>query len=305
MNTATVAALEPGWLADLTNEEYHGLHACSSSALTHMLKSPAYCKWRTTHEEEPSDAVVLGDLCHIAALQPELFVARFCVIGQCEAVTGKGTRCTNQGSVMLDGKPYCGVKSHAPAEGVPDPRKPVTVKQWNTAQRVREAVYRHPMAGAILNAADAVKEQPGVWVDEATGLLCKCKPDVRVESLALLADLKVTVLARPDDFPRFLRANGVYRQAAHYLDGAAVCGSTAQNFLFIACHPDEPNEVYVYDLKPDTVDAGRREVRRLRAQYAACQKSGVWGYPQDVIPMGLDRWALAKLETTNEETTDA
>lgn len=296
MTTAALPALEPGWCPGVTDAEYHAWDLCSNSALTDLLRSPAYARLSRLVRREPSPAMKFGDAAHVAILQPDLFAARFVVLGVCQGKLKSGAACDNPAKVEVDGGQFCGV--HAPkGAAMPEGRTILTATEYNHVQRVRDAVMRHPMARAALEADGGFNETPGLFVDPATGLLCKFKPDRVVPALGLVIDVKATAYAAPDRFPRFLLNGGGHRQAAFYTEGCTACGTGVDNFLFVAAEPDEPNEVAVYDLKPETIEAGRRQVSELRARYAECVSSGKWpGYSEDVVPIGLEAWALRRIE---------
>src|SRR4051812_44964464 len=75
----------PRWDKTITNDQYHAdKTAIGSSALKHMLKSPA--RFYSRHflgvkdKDEPSKQMQLGTMIHTALLEPERFTKNFVIM---------------------------------------------------------------------------------------------------------------------------------------------------------------------------------------------------------------------------------
>lgn len=174
-------------------------------------------------------------------------------------------------------------------------RTVLTPDEWDMVHRMRDAVMAHPAAAALLSAGKA--EQSVFWRDDATaefdpqtgevreGLLCKCRPDwLRPDNI--IVDLKRAIDASPEGFQR--RAYYQYRyhvQAAHYSNGVeAATGRPVPAFVFIACEPEPPYAVGVYQVSAELMAEGRQAAETDLATLAACQRIGKWpGYPQQIV----------------------
>jgi hypothetical protein len=107
-------------------------------------------------------------------------------------------------------------------------------------QKMTKSVRRHPGASLFLNMAGAAEES-FYWIDEATGLLCKCRPDYRIPERRILVDLKSCEDASPEAFARTIFNYTYYIQAGFYLDGVSqVLAEPYRTFIFIAVEKTPP-----------------------------------------------------------------
>jgi hypothetical protein len=275
---------------------YHAINACSASRLHNLTsRSAAYVKWESENERPQTEALLRGIYVHAAILEPETVESRFVVLGRCEAETKNG-RCGNQGSVLVGGSSFCRVRGHAPATADPNPdqRQPVPQDLYDECRAIRDSVLSHPVASALLTR-NAKREVSLFWIDKATSLPCKARPDLLFGNG--IGDVKVTRNAKPGRFPGECANRGHHMRAAFYLSGAREVADHAKRYLFIAVEPDAPYECCVYELHPDALELGAEEAAQAMARYAACMKSGVWpGYSTEPQMVMLPAWYMAREE---------
>lgn len=111
------------------------------------------------------------------------------------------------------------------------------------------------------------KEQPHLFRDAATGLLCKCQTDLRLRH-GLIVDIKTTRARTHQQFIQCCEQYQYDRQAAFYLDGL-----NAKRFVLLGVQKAEPFEVFYYEPTADAfgrafVQAGRDRYRRLLSLWA-------------------------------------
>lgn len=270
--------MEPGIYYGLSNSEYHATSAISKSGLDVLAKSPAhyYAKYLDPNrpsEKEQTSAQLDGELAHCAILEPEEFSKRF-VVGP---DVSRATKAWKEFAEANSGK--TAIK--------PD--------QYDTAWAQAASVNRIPDLASALSKGKA--EVSAFWIDEDTGVLCKCRPDF-VHDLGgnrvLLVDAKTCGDASLRDFSRMIAKHRYHVQDAYYRDGFAIAGlCTVEGFVFGAVEMDYPHVASAIMLDDDSVEQGRREYRRLLDIYAECKESGIWpAYDTSVQLARLPNWAF-------------
>jgi exodeoxyribonuclease VIII len=183
-------------------------------------------------------------------------------------------------------------------------------EQWDQLHNMRDAVLAHPAARALLSV-EGRAEQSVYWVDEATGELCRCRPDWwRVDGVVV--DLKTTEDASLEGFAKSIGGWRYHVQHPFYLDGvnaalqqggkpAWLKADKAKAFVFLAVEKNacvvngQAKGVAVYVLNQDSVDLGRAEYRRDLQVYAECNRTGTWpGYGDKIQNISVPQWQLVR-----------
>lgn len=184
-------------------------------------------------------------------------------------------------------------------------------EQWDQLHAMRDAVMAHPAARALMTAVPGKAEQSVYWIDEATGELCRCRPDFwRADGVVV--DLKTCEDASLDGFSKSIGGWRYHVQHPFYLDGvnAALKQSRApawlkakvvKAFVFLAVEKTacvvngQAKGVAVYVLDADSVALGRAEYKRDLATYSECKRSGFWpGYGDKIQNITVPKWLLAR-----------
>ena len=112
-----------------------------------------------------------------------------------------------------------------------------------------------------------------------------------------IGDLKSTKGADLFSFSKSLEKYGYHIQAAHYLDMAAIAGFPCENFYIIAVENFAPFCCAIYTIGHQSLEIGRKELKRLRDLYESCEKSGIYpGYSEDAVEINLPIWKLMQEE---------
>lgn len=165
---------------------------------------------------------------------------------------------------------------------------PIHRGQLLEASTLARAVRRHPLASAIFS--EGVPEQSICWVDEGTGVTCRGRIDWLRDNAVV--DFKTAADASPDAFSKAAFNNGLYMQAAWYIDGIAALGGGERPFLFVVVEKQPPYLVAVYQLDEYALDLGREKNRQARELFAECTATGEWpGYSSEIETLSLPRWA--------------
>ena len=267
----------PGLYEDIPTELYFSWKAASQSELCTLRDgTPAHLFARWEGEDKDTPAKILGRAIHTATLQPDLFEGQY-------ARGPEGDWRTKEAKAQLNI-----IRSGLPQGTVLKP------EQYDKIRRIREAVRNHPIARGVL---DGEAERSAVWIDPKTKLSCKARFDDISRSTGCVVDLKTTMSAHPDVFPRCIYNYGYYIQAAHYVHGAHLCGLDVENFVIVAVEKDPPYAVCVYRVRDDALQAGRDEREALLDVYAGCAKANHWpSYPERVQDVTLNPWDFRKVD---------
>lgn len=264
--------MEAGIYDDLGNAEYHGADGISKSGLDLIARSPAHYKYAQDHPQESTDSMDKGTLVHTLVLEPGQVDEQYAVMPS----TIKQRR----------GKEYEAFKASA------GDRHILTASQMNEAQRIASAVRANPVAVRIIEGADAIEQS--VFAEEfETGVLCKCRPDIRTNSR--LYDLKTTRNSAGRSFAHSARNFRYHVQAAFYLDVCRWAGIDVDKFGFIAVDTDVmPYQCTVFHSMSDgTMDQGRGLYLSDLKTYAQCVETGEWpGYPDEYDVLDIAGYAF-------------
>ncbi len=262
-------ARKPGIYFDLPNEEYHASDGISKTGLwTIDQKTPAHYKFAVRKETNAFD---MGEGCHLAILQPNLFEKR--------VHRGPENRRGNDWKDAVEG---CKIEG----------KLLLTAGDYDSVLAIRDAVHANSWINSIITGGKPMIEASGYWTDPETGALCRCRPDFYREDLATIIDVKSTVSAHPDAFARSVINYGYHAQEAFYSDGWQALGKPLDAFAFIGWEKTAPYAFSVYELPPAIVEEGRAIMRKSLTTYAECQKANNWpGYPEGVQELPIKRWA--------------
>jgi exodeoxyribonuclease VIII len=254
----------------MNNAEYHAMPGISKSGLDLINRSPAHYRWAKDNPSDPTPAMRLGTLTHLAVLEPDRFDSECIVM----PVLDRRTK---------DGK----LRWEQFQADYPD-HELLTSDEHTRIMSIRDAVRAHPMARKLMDRIAEV-EVSTFWKDPISGIECRCRPDAELDN-GMLIDLKTTRDAGPG-FERSVRQYRYHVQAAFYGDGLG--GMEVRPMVFIAVETEAPYLVSCNIIGPDSLVAGREAYRRNLDTYAKCVESGIWpGYSDAIQTINLPDWEL-------------
>nr|WP_237029017.1 PD-(D/E)XK nuclease-like domain-containing protein [Phaeobacter porticola] len=120
----------------------------------------------------------------------------------------------------------------------------MTAEELTVVEAMRDAVVAHPIAGKLFAPGSGVVELSCYWIDEETGLLCRCRPDWWRHD-GKIVDLKSALDASEEGFSKSIAGWSYYKQDPFYLDGGNKAvkqgpdlGMPAPTaFIFVVCEP--------------------------------------------------------------------
>jgi len=276
--TSSLLALDGSVLcSDLPEEDYHADPALSSSGARRLARAtPARFRWERDHPNPPTDAMVLGSAVHTLVLES----------GPCVVEIEHDSWRTNAAK-------DAGAQARAAGQ------IPLLTKDYRRAQAMAQAVLVHPLAGALLAAAEH-RELSGFWTDETTGVPSRVRFDAVsvIGSTPVLVDLKSSrSIEAVGEFARAVDRYGYDQQHAWYCQAAAELGLVDgwPDFVFVLQEKDPPYFTAVRRLDPAWVERGYLRNARAREVFARCTEAGDWpAYPIEIENVPMSRWASAE-----------
>ena len=267
--------IKPGIYRSIPSEAYHAGPGVSKSGLWTIEKqSPMHYKFPLPRDEDSTQAKAVrdfGNASHIAILEPNRF----------EAAVYRGPD-DRRGNKWKDAEEFCRIEK----------KTLLTSDQFDRVLAIRDAIHADSWINAIITGGEPVIEASGYWIDQATGELCRCRPDLYRPDLGIILDLKTSESAHPDAFARSVVNYGYHAQEAFYSDGWQSCGQQVAGFVFLAWEKKSPYAHALYELPPSIVEEGRAMMTKAMATYAECRKANRWpGYADGVTELPIQRWA--------------
>lgn len=293
---ATPQPRDPGVYVDVPIEDYHAEPGVSSTMLRMLQHCPREV-WahyinprRPPHRQKPGQ--LEGQLAHCAVLEPMEFDRRYAVL-PVDAPRRPSARQQNAARPSWGTLEDC--KWWDRWDAALSGRVTITAEQRATAMAQAEAVHSCPEAAELLEAG--TPEVAAYWVDEASGHLCKCRPDWERPSPhgVALPDLKTFASAHPDAVRVQIERKGYWLQAAWYTDGFEAAGGgrvLLMPFIFVEDH--YPFNVSVHYVDDDGLAAGRARCRELLDLYAKCSAANDWPAFPGVRRVTLSRRLLSE-----------
>ena len=264
-----------GIFRGLPLSEYLAVDALSASGLKLLARSPWHYINRV--EPDPTPAMLRGTLAHCAVLEPDAMASRYVVLP--EDAPSRPTRRQWEAKNPSDSS-KAAMQWWMRFEHDNTGRDLVSHSDYELCQAQLEAIRREPVLAELLRRGDG--EVSVFWVDEATGIYCKARPDwlpslpTRQFSITPL-DLKTCADESPNGFGRAAARLRYDLQDAHYTAGIeAVIGCKVDKFVFGAVSSKPPVLAVPYVLTDEIREQGRDERRELMERLAWCHRENEW-----------------------------
>lgn len=266
--------MKPGIYDGMPNADYHGQKDWlgSTSLKTLAMQTPAHYRWQADNPSPSKPEYIIGTAAHSLILEDD---------------TSKIQK--------LDFDNYRKkAAQEARDEAIANGAQPLLAHEWAEVVAMRDAVMANPLARQAFT--NHIAEQSFFWQEDDLGL--KCRPDAQIPGL--IADLKTTVTAAPNDFGRRAFDIGYFMSAVHYQDGVQMLTGERPEFVFVQVEKSAPYLVSVVQLDQDAAQWGRAMLDRAKRIYRECTAANNWpGYPQ-FSTVGLPKWAEYQLEELAE-----
>lgn len=262
----------------LSNEDYHASPGLSKSALDNIEESPKYYQYKLKNPDELKEPLIFGAAWHAHILK----------------------------DVPIESLIYLTKTQPRAPERDNLGRMPLSEANMEKIKGMGIAFENDPLARNLIH--DALIEVSFFWIDEETGVLCKCKPDLWWIMKRLVGDLKTTTDVSKKKFKRAIRDFRYEVQAAFILDGIRqsciqrgidLQGYFPAHFADIAQEKSEPFDIGFFPLGPRTLFSGEVRYKRNLATYAECLRTNVWqGKQPKFEEIELSVWDLEDVDHT-------
>ena len=258
-----------------SNDTYHGnKEYISSSGIKLMKKSPLH------FIEEPkkdTEAMRFGSAYHTYVLEEELFEQEYFVMDETEILSilksegSKSPRATNKYKDWL-------FEQETQAAG----KEIIDLGTMNILKSMKSRLTSHRYVRSLLSNGEAEKSIYAT-IEIFTGqfINVKIRPDYKKGNKRIVSDLKTTVDASVDGFPRHAADLDYHISAALYVDilEAIEGKKMAHSFFFIAQEKVKPFAFNIFEASPQFIAQGRYEYEQLLMLYQWCKDNNKWpGY---------------------------
>lgn len=266
----------------MTEREYRQAEGVSRSELFTLTESPEKFKWAKEHPEEPTPALLFGQVVHKLLLEPHGFDHEFAVMP------------------VVDRRTKAGKEAFAEwAAGLMPGQQAVDAETYQKAAEMVEKALDNEYVVKLL-AGD--RECPFFWTDDLTGEPCKARLDCLTEigDKLVIVDYKSAADARTDAFMHAAVKHGYDLQAAMYSEAVKQNTGVEPVFVFIAQEKTPPYAINIMQADDIFVRRGKDLFRELIGVYHECKKTDNWyGYlgPYNVINnLALPAWLAKEVE---------
>lgn len=244
----------------MTEAEYRKHPAISRSELFKISESPEKFKYYREHPEEPTPALLFGQLFHAMALQPETVAEFFAV------------------APNVDRRTKAGKEEFARFESEAEGKTVVDADMCQQAMEMCEALNKNEFVKKLLKGE---KEKAFFWDDDLTGEPCKCRTDCLTEvgDNLIIVDLKSTENAETEAFMKSAIKYGYDFQSAMYSKGVEINTGKKPLFVFIAIEKKPPYAINILQADELLIRRGYDIFRELIGIYHECKiTDNWWGY---------------------------
>ncbi len=287
---------------DYTNEKYHASEGISRSKLWTFKQLPHkfWHQYMSGEYERPkeSKAFYMGSLVHTLVLEPHLFETEYCLKPQLEKMPPE-VRKKDVGAEVFEqvkaARAAIAVRNTAIAEEFQanlTAKAVVSEEDLAMANAMRNAVMANNTAVDLLSGAKI--EKSIYWKHEATGLICKTRPDIW--NGRIVADLKTCNDAGYRGFQLAAYKDGYFLQAAMMYEGLKSIGEPFHNFVYVCVEKTSPYSVALYMLDDDALQFGIDMFHSLMERIAQCFEKNVWP-DYGIQKLTVPRYATLEVES--------
>lgn len=265
-------------LTDQSNSDYHAdTSRVGHSMLEVYRESPityhARFVTKTINQPASTPAMMLGTALHAILLETDRFDELVVVAPDCDRRTKDGKAQWEMFQSSRNG------------------RAVIDSEQNDIVTAMAKSVLEHPEAAKLFQRAEH-REKSLLWTNEATGILCKCKPDLLWSAGVMIGDLKTANDPTPGPWSRQAANLGYARQTAHYSDGVESLLGKRPRMVHIVVGTKEPFECACYFLNPEDIEHAAFQNQKALNDLAMSFQTGNWLAPhnREISVISLPKW---------------
>lgn len=242
----------------MPSQAYRQMEGINYSSLKHMLAGPDVYKFWKENPFPASPAMKLGELIHLAVLEPEEFEKHV-------YFAGKHNRATNVGK-----EAYARELEEAGARIMATPEEKLAI------DRALLALSRSDYWKELLMHGEPQIEVAMQWLDEESGYTLKGCADFILDAPTLgpyVIDLKTSrEMLNIWDVRRY----HYDMQAAYYLEGYKALTGRDADFMWMVIETAEPYGCQIVSPNPDIIASGKTKMRECLNKLKQAEESGDW-----------------------------
>jgi hypothetical protein len=277
-----------GLVRGMPFEDYLAVDALSASAMRLLARSPWHYRNRVPMKR--TRPMLCGSLVHCAQLEPEALAARYAVVPDSAP---RRPSASQWGAKKPSPESQAAMAWWRDYEAECKGRTIIPAEDYAITEQQIAAIQAEPYLRDLF--ANGESEVSVFWIDKATGVYCKARPDfMQINKGELrVVELKSTQDESPDGFARTLSNLGYHRARAHYIDGIeAATGLKVAEYVFAVVSSAPPVLAVPYWLDEEDAQQGADECAELRERFAWCQRENQWpAYGTGPQLVGLKPWA--------------
>ena len=262
-----------GVIHDMPLADYLAVDAVSATGLKHLARSTWH--YRNRIDPEPKPAMLRGSLAHCAILEPDALSDRYAIVP--EDAPRRPSKLQMQAK-SPNASSAAQMKWWADFEASIGARNIVSAADYMLCRAQLDAVRENETMSALLR--DGNGEVSIFWIDEATGIYCKARPDwlpPEIGGCITPLDIKTCADESPSGFGRAAARLRYDLQDAHYTAGieAALC-LRVDRFVFGAVTSKPPVLAVPYVLTDEIRGRANEDRSEMLALLAWCQRENQW-----------------------------
>jgi hypothetical protein len=270
-----------GVFYDMIEQEYRAQTAIAGSDAKKILPplTPSHYAAHMAGEikREPSKAMLLGTMAHVAVLEPRSSTRPLCRSPRAR----KGDFRTKEGKEWKAKMGATPILDHDEARAV---------------RGIRDSIAANSAARELLAETQS---EVALFAEHRTGLWIKGRVDalkVVDDMECVIVDVKTTSAgADYNTFSRQAASLNYHVSAAWYCHLAGLNGLPPARFYWVVVETVAPYAVAVYEIHPDALDLGVGLMNDALGLIAQCEDEGVWpGYAPEVQCLNLPSWVYGK-----------
>ena len=259
------------WMGDLDKDTYHALPGWNSSKNLDFMRNPYKIKLLRDHPGLAPKKKCFDDgtMFHDIILEGAHCVSDAEQLPKCRTGKNRDKIPTNPRNTS-DYKKWVEEQEEKGAYVV-------TFEQGVAIQEWKKAIHGCELF-EIFNHKESVVERAFFMVDERTGLILKCCPDIYNEDFGIIGDAKFATTANGNSWDKQARTLGYNIQSVHYLHILKkVYPKTDWTFAFFEFQKEAPFNCGAKAIPPGLMTATEKMFESLLERVAQCYRTGEWG----------------------------
>lgn len=253
-------------------DDYHAMPGLSSTGVSLMLDCPKrywHAYINPDRQKLDTKALRMGQAVHQMALEPDLFVKNFLILPE-----------------EIDLRTKVGKAAYEEALQIANGRTVLKKSEADEIVSIVKVIKGHSLWSKI---GHGLVENTLLWDLPPFGIRLKSRPDFYNDKV--IVDLKTTNSIKT--FQRSMWNMGYYRQAAMQIDGLRALTGETRHFAFFVVEKTAPYLTACFTLDEDSLEQGRREVKRAAELYQECMTNNDWpGYAETFQLLKLPAFAI-------------